>query len=146
MHPNRAHAPNGTNHPAYRYQELQTPAQSNSPEQQIYQTPTDLNQSVIHLLRHQTDLAQNTQCLHQQTMDSLHNIAKSSAVQENVHFIYDIPMFRAKDHQSFNDWLDQINKVTAPTNNDPYKLALAKSQGSFRHHQLISTYIRLEQN
>ena len=38
---------------------------------------------------------------------------------------------KAKNPQSFNDWLDQISKVAALTNIDPYKLALAKSQGSF---------------
>ena len=64
-------------------------------------------------------------------MDALHNTAKSSALQENVHLINDIPIFKAKDPQSLNDWLDQINKVTALTNNDLYKLALAKSQVSF---------------
>ena len=57
-HSNMAHAQNGAINPAYRYQELQTPAQSNSPEQQMYQAPTDLSQSVVDLLRHQTDLAQ----------------------------------------------------------------------------------------
>ena len=47
-------------------------------------------------------------------------------------------MFKAKDPQSFNEWLDQTKKVTALTNNDPYKLALAKSQGSFS--KTISLY------
>ena len=93
---------------------------------------------MVDLLKHQTDLAHNTQHLHQQTTDALHNIAKSSALQENVHFINDIPMFKAKDPQSFDEWLDQINKVTALTNNDPYKLALPKSQGSFS--KTISSY------
>ena len=130
VHPNMEHTLNGTMHPAYRYQELQTPTLSNSPEQQTCKANTNLNQSVVDLLRHQTDLTQNTQCLHQQTTDALYNIAKSSALQKNVHFINDIPMFKAKDPQSFNDWLDQIDKVTALTNNDPYKLVLAKSQGS----------------
>ena len=40
-------------------------------------------------------------------------------------------MYKAKDLQSFDDCLDQINKVTALINNDPYKLTLAKSQGFF---------------
>ena len=71
-------------------------------------------------------------------MDALHNIAKSSALLENMHFINDIPMFKAKDPQSFNDWLEQIDKVAALTNNDPYKLVLAKSQGSFS--KTISSY------
>ena len=35
-HPNMAHAPNSTMHTTYGYQELQTPTQSNSTEQQIY--------------------------------------------------------------------------------------------------------------
>ena len=47
-------------------------------------------------------------------------------------------MFEAKDPQLFNEWLDQINKVAALTTNDPYKLALAKSQGSFS--KTISSY------
>ena len=100
MHPNMVHAPNGTTHPAYRYHELQTPRQSNSPKQQIYQANTNLNQLVVDLLRHQTDLTQNTPCLHQQTTGALQNIAKSSALQENIHFINDISMFKAKDLQS----------------------------------------------
>ena len=103
--------------------------QSHSPEQQIYQTPINANQSVVNLLRHQTD-TNNMQCLHQQTMDALHNIAKSSILQENVHFINDIPIFKAKDPQSFDECLDQIDEVAALTNNHPYMLALAKSEGS----------------
>ena len=64
-------------------------------------------------------------------MDALHNIAKSLSLQENVHFINDIPTFKDIDPQSFDDWWDQINNVAAQTNNDPNKLTLAKSQGSF---------------
>ena len=71
-------------------------------------------------------------------MDVIHYIVKSSALQENIHFINDIPMFKAKDPQTFDDWLDQIDKVTVLTNSDPYKLALAKSQGSFS--KTISSY------
>ena len=59
-------------------------------------------------------------------------------LQENVHFINDIPIFKAKDPQSLNEWLDKIDKVAALTNNDPYKLALATSQGSFS--KTISSY------
>ena len=40
-------------------------------------------------------------------------------------------MVKAKDPQSFDEWLEQIDKVASLTNKDPYKLALAKSQGSF---------------
>ena len=47
-------------------------------------------------------------------------------------------IFNAKVVQSFDEWLDQINKVTALTNNDPYKLALARLQGSFS--KTISSY------
>ena len=51
-HPNTAHAANGTTHPAYGYQEVQTPTRANSSEQQIYQANTNLNQSVVALLRY----------------------------------------------------------------------------------------------
>ena len=59
----------------------------------------------------------------------MENIAKSSSFQENQHFINDIPIFKAKDPKSFDDWLEQIDKVTLLNTKDPYKLALAKSQG-----------------
>ena len=42
-----------------------------------------------------------------------------------------MPIFKAKDSQSFDAWLEQIDNITSLTNKDPYKLALAKSQGSF---------------
>ena len=58
-------------------------------------------------------MAQSTQCLHQESMDALHNIAIASTLQANVHFIDDIPLFKAKDPQSFDEWLDQVHKVTA---------------------------------
>ena len=61
----------------------------------------------------------------------MNNIAKSS-FQENQHFINDVSIFKAKDPQPFDEWLEQIDKVALLTNKDPYKLALAKSQGSFR--------------
>ena len=38
---------------------------------------------------------------------------------------------KLKTPQSFDDWLQQINKVALVTNKDPYELALAKSQESF---------------
>ena len=63
--------------------------------------------------------------------DTFEHIARFSSFQENQHFINDIPIFKAKEPQSFDDWLGQIHKVALPTNKDPYKLALAKSQGSF---------------
>ena len=64
-------------------------------------------------------------------MDTLQNIGRSCTFQENQHILNDIPIFKAKDPQSFDDWLQQVNKVAALTNKDPYKLALAKSLGSF---------------
>ena len=64
-------------------------------------------------------------------MKTLQNIARSSTFQENQHFVNDIPIFKTQDPQSFDDWLEQVNKVAAITNKDQYKLALAKSQGSF---------------
>ena len=82
-------------------------------------------------MRHQTEFAHSTQCLYQQTTDALHDITKSSALQENLHFIHEIPILKAKDPQLFDEWLDEIDKVAALTNNDPHKLVLAKSQGSF---------------
>ena len=41
------------------------------------------------------------------------------------------PCLKPKTPQSFDDWFEQIDKVVSVTNKDPYKLALAKSQGSF---------------
>ena len=53
--------------------------------------PFNSNQSVIELVRCQIELKHSTQHLHQQTTDALNNITKSSSLQENLHFIYDIP-------------------------------------------------------
>ena len=50
-----------------------------------------------------------------------------------------MPPFKAKDPQSFDDWLEQIDKVASLTNKNPYKLALAKSQGSFS--RTISSFL-----
>ena len=71
--------------------------------------------------------------------DALENLAKSSSFQENQHFIKDIPVFKAKDTQSFNDWLEQIDNIASLTNKDLYKLALAKYQGSFS--RVISSFL-----
>ena len=79
------------------------------------------------MFRRQTELTHSTQWLHQQTTDVLNNIAKSSSFQENQHFINNIVLFKAKDPQSFDEWLEQIDKFVSLTNTDPYKLALAKS-------------------
>ena len=85
------------------------------------------------------ELTYSIQLLHQQTTDAQNDIAKSSSLQENLHFINDIPIFKAKDPQSFNEWLEQIDKSASLMNKDPYKLTLAKSQGSF--NRTISLYL-----
>ena len=51
-------------------------------------------------------------------MDALQNIIRSSTSQENQYFINEIPNFKAKHPQSFDDWLVQIDKVAALTNKD----------------------------
>ena len=48
-------------------------------------------------------------------MDALNNIAKSSSFQKNQHFFSDRPIFKAKDPQSFDGWLEQIDKVASLT-------------------------------
>ena len=100
-------------------------------QQPLNLTPFDFNQSVVELVRCQTELAHSIQLLHQQTTDALEYIGKSSSFQENQLFINDIPIFKTKDSQSFDDWLEQRDKVAPLTNKYPYKLALAKSQGLF---------------
>ena len=60
----------------------------------------------------------------------MQNIARSSMFQENQQFINNIGIFKAKDSQSSDDWLEQVDKVAALINKDPYKLALAKCHGS----------------
>ena len=94
---------------------------------------------MVELFRCQTKLTHSTQQLHQQTRDALENMAKYSLFQENEHFINDIPIFKAKDPQFFDDWLEQINESASLNNKDPYKLALAKSQGSFS--RMISSFL-----
>ena len=81
----------------------------------------------------------STQKLHQRTTVALKNIAISFSSQENQHFINDIPTFKAKDPLSFDDCLEQNNKVASIITKDPYKLALAKSQGSFS--RIISPFL-----
>ena len=63
--------------------------------------------------------------------DALQNIVRSSTSQENQHFRNDIPVFKAKDPDSFDNCIEQFDKVATLTNKDPYKFALAKFQGSF---------------
>ena len=65
------------------------------------------------------------------SLTALQYIARSSMFQENQHFINDIPIFKAKDTQSFDYWLEQVDKVAALTNKDTYKLALANTLALF---------------
>ena len=118
-------------HQTHRPYKVHTPPQTCTNQQYSNQTPFDFNQSVVELFRHQTELTYSTQCLHQLTTDALNNITKSSSLQENVHFINDIPIFKSKDPKSFDGWLEQIDKVTSLMNKDPYKLTLVKSHSSF---------------
>ena len=67
------------------------------------QTSFDFKQSIVELFQRCTELTHSTQQLHQQTTDALNNIAKSSSFQENYHFISDIPIFKAKYPQSFDE-------------------------------------------
>ena len=75
------------------------------------QTTTDINKSIVEHFRPQTELTHNTQLLYQQTTGALNNIAPSSSFQENLCFINDSPIFKAKDPQSFYELLEQIDKV-----------------------------------
>ena len=79
----------------------------------------DFNQFVVELFRCQTELTHSTQWLHQQTVVTLENIAKSFSFQENQHFINDIPISKVKYPQCFDDWLEQVDKVVSLTNKDP---------------------------
>ena len=88
--------PHFDSHQTYKCQEHQTKTHPDFIDHQVHQTPVDFNQSVVALMRHQSELAHSTQCLHQQTTDALHNIAKLSALQENLHFIHDIHILKPK--------------------------------------------------
>ena len=81
--------------------------------------PFQLQSSVIKLFRHQTELTDSIQYSHQQTTDALNNIAKSSSFQENLDFINNIPIFKARDPQSFDKWVEQIDKITSLINKEP---------------------------
>ena len=110
--------------------ETPTSPQAYVNQQPPNQTSFDFGQSVVELFRYQTKLTHSTWQLHQQTTDTLNNITKSSSFQEYQHFINDIPIFKAKDPKSFDEWIEQIDQVALLTNKDPNKIALAKSQGS----------------
>ena len=84
------------NHTSYEAHTPQTYTNQHDPSQ----TTTNFNKSILELFRHQMKLThsiQLIQLLHQQTTDALNNIAISSSLQENLYFIYDIPIFKAKD-------------------------------------------------
>ena len=83
-------------HQTHRTYKAHTPPQNYTNQQHPSQTTTNFNESVIELFRHQTELSQSTQCLHQQTTDALTNITKSSSLKKNVHFINDIPCLKPK--------------------------------------------------
>ena len=100
----------------YRPYENHLHPQTHTNQHYRNQTPLDLNQSVVKLFRCQTELTHSTQCLHQQITETLNNITRSSLHQENLYFINDIPIFKAKGSQSFDEWLEQIDKVAALTN------------------------------
>ena len=126
-------------HPGYQLYEDHISPQNHTYQQHSNHKSLDLNHSVIKLFRQQTELKHSTQCLHQQITDAWNNISQSSSNQENLHVINDIPIFKPKDLQSINEWLEQIGKVTSLTNKDPYKLTLLKTQGSFS--RIISSYL-----
>ena len=107
-------------------------------QQSLNQTSFALNQSIVELFQRQIEPTHSTQHHHQQTTDALNTIAKSSSFQENQHFISDIPIFKAKGPQTFDEWSAKIDKVTSLKNKDHYKLDLAKSQGS--SSRMISSF------
>ena len=86
-------------------------------QQQPNLTPLDLNHSVVRLFQCQIELIHSIQCLHQQMMDALQNIARSSPFKESQHFMNDIPIFKAKDAESFDDWLEKVKNVNKPLTN-----------------------------
>ena len=93
-------------HQIYRPYEDHIPTQTHINQQHSNQTSFDFNQSAVKNFRCQTELTQGTQHLHHQTTDALNNITRSSSHQENLHFINDIPILKAKDLQSCDKWLE----------------------------------------
>ena len=97
------HQSNNDTYPSQRPYETPSSTHAYVNQQPSNQTPFDFNQLVVELFRCQTELTHSTQQLHKQTIDALENIAISSSFQENQHLINDIPIFKAKDSQSFDD-------------------------------------------
>ena len=120
---------NNDTYPSQKPYETLTSPNAYANQEPPNQTSFNSNQYVVELFRGQTELSHGTHWLHQQTTDALNNITKSSSFQGNQHFINDIPIFKVKNPQSFDEWLKQINNVGSLTNKDPYKLTLARSQG-----------------
>ena len=118
-------------HITYKYCRRHPCAPCYVSQQQPNLTPFDFNKFVVELFQCQMKLTHSTQHLQCQMTHALQNIARSSMFQKNQYFINDIPIFKAKVPESFDDWLEQIDKVASLTNKDSYKLAPAKSWGSF---------------
>ena len=59
--------------------------------------------------------------------DALENIARSSSFQENQYFINDIPIFKAKDPQCFDDWLEQTDHYQIKTPINEHEWCLDKA-------------------
>ena len=133
---NMSQQPEINRHQVYRPYKYHIPHQTHTNQQYPHQASR--HQSVCCWISSKTELTHRIQHLHQQTTDALNIITRSSSHQENLQLINYIPVFKAKDLQSFDDWLEQIDKVTSLTNKDPYRLGLAKSQGSFS--RTISSY------
>ena len=111
---NMSQQPKVNTHHVYRPYEDHIPLQTHTNQTCPNQTSLDLNESVIKHLR-----CHSMQCLHQQVTDAINRITRSSSHQENLHFINDIPIFKAKDPKPLNDWLEQIDKTILLTNKDP---------------------------
>ena len=108
------------NHRPYEAPTPQTYANQHDPSQ----TTSNYNKSIVELFWHQMELTCNTQLLHQQTTDAPNNIAKSSSLQKFCISLKISTYFKTKDPQSFDEWLEQIDKVASLMNKDPYRLPL----------------------
>ena len=88
------------------------------------------------------ELTQSTQPLHQQTTGAVNDIARFSSLQENLHFINDIPIFKAEESPSLDEWLEQTEKVESFMNKDPCKV----SRFIQLNYQFIFGHSGMEQN
>ena len=126
-----SHQPEINTHQVYRRYEDHTPPQIHTNQ------PYPNQSSVVKLFRCQTELTQSTQCLHQKITDTLNSITRSSSHQENLHFINDIPISKATDPQSFDNWLEQIDRFALLT-----KIHINSLVQNFKAHlaETISSY------